>query len=151
MSDPLHIAYVCSDRGVAAGGMNGAATHLREFVGAVMGRGAAVTLLTSRMPAGPERSRIGGDLVDRAPEPFPALLRRQTVHAAGENCAVATQASEVHGLLLNVGLSEALAGLHRRRPVDLVYERYSLWSLAGLEFARREGVPFFVEFNAPLA
>jgi glycosyltransferase involved in cell wall biosynthesis len=33
---------------------------------------------------------------------------------------------------------------------DLVYERYALGHLGGLEFARRRGVPFMLEVNAPL-
>jgi glycosyltransferase involved in cell wall biosynthesis len=35
-------------------------------------------------------------------------------------------------------------------PPDLIYERYSLGHLAGLELARRLGVPFLLEVNAPL-
>ena len=33
---------------------------------------------------------------------------------------------------------------------DLVYERYALGHLGGLDFARRRGVPFMLEVNAPL-
>src|SRR5207244_4189375 len=41
--------------------------------------------------------------------------------------------------------------LHAGWPIDVVYERYSLWSFAGLRFARRYDVPFILEVNAPLA
>src|SRR5262249_46041753 len=41
--------------------------------------------------------------------------------------------------------------LERRSQIDLVYERLSLWSFAGLQFARRAGVPFILEMNVPLA
>src|SRR2546426_12362477 len=33
---------------------------------------------------------------------------------------------------------------------DLVYERYSLWSLAGMEHAATAGIPGLLEVNAPL-
>jgi len=35
-------------------------------------------------------------------------------------------------------------------PIDLVYERYSLGHLDGMHEARRRGVPFVLEVNAPL-
>jgi glycosyltransferase involved in cell wall biosynthesis len=42
------------------------------------------------------------------------------------------------------------AALQRAEPFDLVYERYSLWSYAGMEYAREAGVPGVLEVNAPL-
>jgi hypothetical protein len=38
----------------------------------------------------------------------------------------------------------------RTAPFDLVYERYSLWSTAGMEHARATGVTGVLEINAPL-
>ena len=35
-------------------------------------------------------------------------------------------------------------------PFDLVYERYSLWSFAGMEYARTMSTPALLEINAPL-
>jgi len=50
-----------------------------------------------------------------------------------------------------LGLNEDLkARLERHGPVDLVYERYSLWSFAGMEYAQRMGIPGLLEVNAPL-
>jgi glycosyltransferase involved in cell wall biosynthesis len=40
--------------------------------------------------------------------------------------------------------------LENQGPFDMVYERYSLWSYAGMEFARHCGVPGLLEINAPL-
>jgi glycosyltransferase involved in cell wall biosynthesis len=42
------------------------------------------------------------------------------------------------------------AALERAGPFDLVYERYALWSFAGMEHARAAGVPGLLEVNAPL-
>lgn len=39
---------------------------------------------------------------------------------------------------------------HALRPFDMIYERYSLWSRAGIEVSRRTRVPCVVEMNAPL-
>jgi hypothetical protein len=40
--------------------------------------------------------------------------------------------------------------LERVGPFDLVYERYSLWSFAAMEYAKAIGVPGLLEVNAPL-
>jgi glycosyltransferase involved in cell wall biosynthesis len=40
--------------------------------------------------------------------------------------------------------------LERVGPFDLVYERYSLWSFAAMEYAQAIGVPGLLEVNAPL-
>src|SRR3989442_8282357 len=48
-------------------------------------------------------------------------------------------------------LNDQLAALlDRAGPYDLVYERYSLWSFAGMEHAAAAGVPGLLEVNAPL-
>ena len=52
-----------------------------------------------------------------------------------------------------VALGNGKPGLHAF-PVsgeyDFVYERYSLWHVEGLAWARRMGVPFVLEVNSPL-
>jgi glycosyltransferase involved in cell wall biosynthesis len=40
--------------------------------------------------------------------------------------------------------------LDRDGPFDVVYERYSLWSFAGMHYARSAGIPGILEVNAPL-
>jgi glycosyltransferase involved in cell wall biosynthesis len=40
--------------------------------------------------------------------------------------------------------------LQRQGPFDLVYERYSLWSHAGMDYAQAVGIPGLLEVNAPL-
>src|SRR6266487_4285673 len=42
------------------------------------------------------------------------------------------------------------AALESEGPFSFVYERYSLWSFAGMEFARATGTPGLLELNAPL-
>jgi len=86
-------------------------------------------------------------IVDADDELLLGELRRDTARSAEGS---APQASEVHSLLMNTRTTMHLEALHRTRPFDLVYERQSLWSLAGLAFARRHDLPFFLEVNAPL-
>src|SRR5205814_5911078 len=42
------------------------------------------------------------------------------------------------------------AALQREGSFSVVYERYSLWSFAGMEFARATATPGLLEVNAPL-
>jgi glycosyltransferase involved in cell wall biosynthesis len=58
--------------------------------------------------------------------------------------------SETLSLARNDLLRTALDNTHRLRPLDLVYERYSLWSFEGLVFARRRCLPYILEVNNPL-
>ncbi len=56
--------------------------------------------------------------------------------------------SELYGLLLNQSLFNELQCM--AGDIDAIYERQSLWSYAGLQFAKRHGIPYFLELNAPL-
>jgi glycosyltransferase involved in cell wall biosynthesis len=47
-------------------------------------------------------------------------------------------------------VENALFEEHSRTPFDFIYERYSLWSAAGVRAAARLGIPCFMEVNAPL-
>ncbi len=144
----MRIAYVSADRGISPTGGNGAATHLREFANAMVARGAEVKILTPLPSGGRE---VHCELIDIDTDEFLPVLRRMTAKLARASDTTSAQASEIHGLLLNQSTIEHLDRLHARWPIDLVYERYSLWSYAGLEFAGRRQIPFFLEVNAPLA
>lgn len=63
---------------------------------------------------------------------------------------VETLLKESYGLQVGDAIVEALVAHHARTPFDLIYERYSLWSAAGIRAARRLHVPCFIEVNAPL-
>jgi glycosyltransferase involved in cell wall biosynthesis len=45
---------------------------------------------------------------------------------------------------------EELLALHATSPFDFIYERYALWSAAGVRAAAKLGVPCIVEVNSPL-
>jgi len=74
----VRIAYVSADRGVAPTGSNGASTHIRELVNAVVARGAEVKLLTPRPGDG---RGIDGELIDIDTDDVLPALRRLTAGA----------------------------------------------------------------------
>jgi len=144
----MRIAYICGDRGVVLDGNAGSSIHVRELVRALATRGEAVCVYGAVSSAPAVKRALGCPVIDIAADPVFADLQlrmSKQLRAAG---ASIVRAAETHDLLVNLKLGEELA---RRRAVDLVYERLSLWSIAGIRFAQRLGIPYFVEVNAPLA
>ena len=125
----MRIAYVCADPGVPAFGRKGCSVHVQEVLRAAVRHGARVDLFASRFDG------------DGAPG-LEAVARHQLPRPKGDPAA-----REQAALAANRDLT---AALEREGPFDLVYERYSLWSYAGMEYARSSGAPGLLEVNAPL-
>ncbi len=124
------IAYVCADAGVPVFGSKGSSVHVQEMIRALQRQGARVELFAARVDE-PPPSGFDSLAIHRLPS-----IRdgEPTGHAA----AVAA---------LN---HELAAVIERAGPYDLVYERYSLWSFAAMEYARAASTPGLLEVNAPL-
>jgi glycosyltransferase involved in cell wall biosynthesis len=126
----IRIAYICADPGVPVFGCKGCSIHVREVVRALRDRGAAIDLVAARS---------GG----KAPADFASIPFH---HLPIADARSATE-REHAGLAANRRL---WALLDEMGGVDLVYERYSLWSHAGMEWAARRRIPGLLEVNAPL-
>jgi glycosyltransferase involved in cell wall biosynthesis len=126
----MRAAVVCADPGVPVFGSKGASVHVQAIAGALSRAGAQVDLLATR---------TGGDP--------PMNLARVRLHALPAVPKGDAGRREAVALAHNDALAAALQTLG---PLDLVYERYSLWSHAGMEYARGAGVPGLLEVNAPL-
>ena len=126
----MRIAYVSADPGVPAFGRKGCSVHLQEVVRAFLRLGASVELFVARVDGDP-----------------PPALRSVRVHLLPGAGAAGAAARERASLRANRALRTALA---QNGPFDLVYERYSLWSFAGMRHAKAAGVPGLLEINAPL-
>jgi glycosyltransferase involved in cell wall biosynthesis len=127
----MRIVYVCADGGIAVFGDKGASVHITAMAGAFQRCGASLHLLCARRGTGTADYPV--ELV--AADPLPHDDR----------------AGKERGHIANAAAIEArLLALYRDWPFDLIYERYSLWSTAGVRAARRLGVPVVVEVNAPL-
>src|SRR6266571_1364574 len=126
----MRIAYITADPGVPVFGRKGCSIHVQEVLGAMARRGAQIDLFASNCEGAVLE---GGASFRLRPLPSPPkgelTLREQ-------KC-----------LMANASLRAALecAG-----PFSLVYERYSLWSFAGMEYARQRNTPGLLEVNAPL-
>jgi glycosyltransferase involved in cell wall biosynthesis len=146
LKDVMRIAYIAADRGVPVNGHSGSAVHVHELALALANRGHRLTMLAAACE--PDGVRLAWPTVDLGREAGLDQLRTdiaKELRAASRPPAIA---AEVYSLLLNQVLAAELT--LRRGDFDLIYERQSLWSLAGLRHARRENLPFFLEVNAPL-
>jgi glycosyltransferase involved in cell wall biosynthesis len=126
----MRLAYVCMDAGVPVLGRKGCSIHVQEVIRALGRVGIEIDLFAARTegeyPSGWQHVRIHEI-------PLAAVGGR----AERERAAVAAN-------------NHLTAALEYEGPFDLIYERYSLWSYAGMEFACAFDVPGLLEVNAPL-
>ena len=126
----LRLAYVCADPGVPVFGRKGCSIHVQEVIRALRHQGAHVTLFAARTEGTPPP-----DLEDLPVRPLPC--------PRGSDLAQRERAARE----ANATLWSSLAGAG---TFDAIYERYSLWSVAGQQFARAREIPGLLEVNAPL-
>ncbi|MGH2542366.1 MAG: glycosyltransferase family 4 protein [Ardenticatenaceae bacterium] len=148
LKQPLRIAYLCADQGVPCFGRKGCSIHVQEVIRALQGQGAQVDLFAAR---------LGGD-----PPPGLEAVRLHPLPAARELSGAGRPLGNGRGALwtkdgiaareqVALAANDAVRStLAREGPFDLIYERYSLWSFAGMEYAWTKGIPGVLEVNAPL-
>jgi glycosyltransferase involved in cell wall biosynthesis len=125
----MRVAYVNADPGVPAFGTKGSSIHVQEVIRAILMAGADVELFTRRVDGNPP-----ADFAAVSVHLLPPVVKDNP--AAREQTAVAANPEVMR--LLSLG------------AFDIIYERYSLWSDAGMVFARSHGIPGVLEVNAPL-
>lgn len=127
MSLQPRIAYVCGDAGIPPDGHKGASVHFRELAAAFARGGRALDVVMAK----------AGDVGGLAPHRAVCVPTQRAPGIAGEALQLANN-------------GPMIAALQRLGPHAAVYERLSLFGLAGLAHARALGVPFVVEANAPI-
>ncbi len=126
------VAYVVTDPGVPAFGRKGASAHVRAVLGELVARGADVHLFAARRDGDPP-TRLHAITIHDLPRPTGAAADRERAAVAADH-VLAVMLGDVAGA----------------RGFDLVYQRYALWSAAGLELAGSRGWRSVLEINAPL-
>jgi glycosyltransferase involved in cell wall biosynthesis len=126
------LLYISADPGIPVLGHKGASVHLRALVGAFARSLATVVVASPRVAQEGERLDVAVELV--AIEEVLPLEHEddRSLHAAVER-----QAAQVIELARSI-------------EADAIYERYSLFSVAGVRAAARLGLPHVLEVNAPL-
>lgn len=129
----MKIAYVNADQGVPVFGSKGCSVHVQEILRAMLKRGADVHLFATRI-GGESTSDFSGLQIHPLPQVTKADVAERELGAMAANDFLRTALEE-----------ESVNG-----SFDLIYERYSLWSCAGMEFAAERNLPSVLEVNAPL-
>lgn len=128
----MRVMYLSADPGVPVLGHKGASVHVRELTRALLRAGAEVVVAAPRIE--PEGDYLDGPAALAAITP---VLPRRLPTEDDVREAMDAQAAEV-------------LALARERSVDAVYERFSLFSDAGVRTAAQLGVPHVLEMNSPL-
>lgn len=126
----MRVAYVCCDPGVPVFGSKGCSIHVQEVVREFLRRDCQVDLFAMRTG--------GASPADLAVVPYRSIVLPKSQSVAEREQSV---------IAANVQLLEFL---HVHGPFDLVYERYSLFVCAGMNYARKVAVPGILEVNSPL-
>ena len=128
----MRLLYLSADPGVPVLGHKGASVHVRELAEAFAAVGVSVVVASPR-------TRFEGDRLDADVElvEIDAVLPKEHGAAHSLRRAVGAQAAQV-------------AAVARDRDVDAIYERYSLFSNAGVVAAAALGISHALEVNAPL-
>ncbi len=138
----MKIAYLTADRGIPVFGNKGASVHISELVNALSALGHQVTILTAMR--GGMSSDLEAEIIEVGAEVLPTPIEA----SSGAPAYILTK--ERYALGVSAAMLERLLQLSAHGAFDMIYERYSLWSAAGVRAARKLRIPCLVEVNAPL-
>jgi glycosyltransferase involved in cell wall biosynthesis len=147
----MRILYLCFDPSIDLAGETGGAVHIRALIRALTELGHEVMAVCScaSRPQWAE-SQVGGKVqscgIARWNGSLGIAIRRanQFLRQQPRNYPDAVRFSH------NLRFFRAARAAVRRFSPDFIYERYSLWGLAGLGAAKCCRLPFVLEVNAPL-
>jgi glycosyltransferase involved in cell wall biosynthesis len=125
------LLFLSADPGVPVLGHKGASVHVRELICALAALGADIHVASPRI--GWEGDALEAPVrMHEIPGVLPKRCTETELVAAADAQA------------------QALAELAARHEVDAIYERFSLFSAAGVRVAREFGLAHALEVNAPL-
>src|SRR5262245_44408740 len=149
----MNVLYLCGDAGVAVLGRKGASVHVRAMTAAFCRAGHDVILaapLLNKSPWEPPAQTAANVLQLR-----PAACTRSAVAAfklfTGKLGVPDSLSGELRRILYNQELEDELLRRFDNDPPDFIYERASLFTVAGASVSQKLKIPLLLEINAPLA
>ena len=139
----MRVAYLSADCGVPVFGEKNSSVQMRGLIGALERLGHDVEVLAANDGPTPAMGPLNVTKVGPA-------VGWQPSSTATNNADAKHARNEHHAMAVSDGALTTLIKRHLSKPFDLIYERYSLWSTAGVRAGRRLGVPVILEVNAPL-
>jgi glycosyltransferase involved in cell wall biosynthesis len=126
----MRIAFVSQDPGVPIYGRKGCSIHVQEVVRALTRSGVEVEIHSPRL--------------DGTPPPGLADVRTFALPRNSKGDAGTRETA------LIASNDQLASNLRSCDAYDAVYERHSIWSTAGMDFAQAAGIPGILEVNSPL-
>ncbi|PYT76924.1 MAG: hypothetical protein DMG40_25125 [Acidobacteria bacterium] len=149
----MKILYLCNDPGIDLAGKSGAAIHIRSFARALTELGHEVVIVACRLPDCKQTLEEElHALVWPAPlSPWNRALA-QVLRAAKRMIGRTPRRNpDAVRLFHNLTFFKAARRAAKQLHPDFIYERYSLWAVAGLRLAKKCSIPLVLEVNAPFA
>lgn len=126
------LLYLSGDPGVPVLGHKGASVHVRALARALAEQTSSVVLASPRVEPEGEKLDAPIELV-----PIEGVLPKR--HADADALAETVERQ-----------TAAVLALVRERRIEAIYERHSLFGVAGVRVAATAGIPHVLEVNAPL-
>jgi len=149
----VKILYLCNDPGIDLGGQSGGAIHIRSFVRALADLGHEIAIVTCTVRGC--KKALEDDLhAAICPVPLSGWNRAlaQVLRAANRAIGRTPRRNpDAVRTLHNLTFFQAARRAAKQLDPDFIYERYSLWAVAGLRLAKKRSIPLVLEVNAPLA
>lgn len=149
----MKILYICADVGVPVLGRKGASVHVRQMIEAMLRAQHKVVLATRTLQKSPWEKPAQLDV--------PILHIRPDAEATSTVSAIKefnsrlqlenSLPSDLRRILYNRDLEAELVRRFDSDPPDVIYERASLYGMAGISLGKRFKRPVVIELNAPIA
>jgi glycosyltransferase involved in cell wall biosynthesis len=149
----VKVLYLCNDPGIDLAGKSGGAIHIRSFVNALADLGHEVAVVTCS-PSSCKKALESDLHATIFTAPLAAWNRAfaQVLRAAKRAVGRTPRRSpDAVRALHNLTFFKVAMGAAKQLNPDFIYERYSLWAVAGLSLAQKRSIPLVMEVNAPLA
>src|SRR5215472_6465974 len=149
----MKILYLCNDPGIDLAGKSGAAIHIRSFVRALADLGHEVAIVACGLPSGKQalEDNLRATIHPAALAPWNRPLARALRAANRAIGRTPRRNPDAVRVLHNLTLFRTALQAAKQLGPDFIYERYSLWAVAGLRLAKRCSIPLVLEVNAPFA
>ncbi len=149
----MKILYLCNDPGIQLAGKSGAAIHIQSFVRALADLGHEVAVVACGLRG--RKQVLEEDLhatTCLAPlSPWNRALTRVLRAASLTIGRTPRRSPDAVRALHNLTFFMAARWAAKQLNPDFIYERYSLWAVAGLCLAKKRSIPLVLEVNAPFA
>src|SRR3990172_9399354 len=132
----LKAVYLSADRGIPVLGNKGAAVHIRSLVEALQTCGCQTVVVTTNLGKESGLKASFPAVEVRADNNTRDILGGLQKSETNQNLS-----REIESLYLNSALEKKLVKLYSQTNFDFIYERYSLWSMAGATVARKLKLP----------